>query len=113
MSRIESEAQRHMKPEHPTQHGAVQLGSSSESPRVRLTELQNEAAVIKVICHEDRPHATIAGSLFDPDSRTSLFRRNAVVRLLKLTMETRTALNWRRPVILRRRCITERLQQNG
>lgn len=47
-------------------------GSASESPRVRLTGLQNEAAATKVIRHEDRPHASLAGSLFDPDSRTSL-----------------------------------------
>jgi hypothetical protein len=82
------------------------LGSASESPRVRLSVLQNEAAVIKVICHEDRPHATIAASLFDPDSRTSLPRRNAVLRLQKLTTEARLALNWWRPVLQRRRCLT-------
>ena len=87
-------------------------GSAQESPRVRLTRLQNEAAVTKVSAIKIGRMRPLPEVYSIPIPEQVCPQRNAVVRLLKLTTETGPASNWRRPVILRLRCVSLWLQQN-
>ena len=80
---------------------------------MRLTRLQNEAAVTKVSAIKIGRMRPLPEVYSIPIPEQVCPQRNAVVRLLKLTTETGPASNWRRPVILRLRCVSLWLQQNG